>query len=187
MRIITGRHKGTQLRTPSGLDVRPTMDRVREALFSILHNSVQDCEVLDLYAGTGSLGLEAVSRGAASACFVERNPAVVQVLKSNILTAGAQDCVVIGAPVERVLKSLTRQGRRFDLVFLDPPYRKGLVEKTIQQLAATGLVAPNGRIVCEHESRLMPPTEIEPFFRVDNRKYGDTAISVYSPMHGEGL
>jgi len=161
------------------------MDRVREALFSILCDSFEGGNVLDLFAGTGSLGLEAMSRGASAAHFVERNRVVVDALLTNIERTGSDNCTVYAAPVERILRRLAGSGLLFDLVFLDPPYRKGLVEKTIGQLVRTGLVSATGRIVAEHEARLAPPVEIGHFFRTDNRKYGDTAVSFYSPLPDE--
>ncbi len=185
MRIITGRYKGATLRTLPGDTVRPTQDRVREALFSILGDNVRGAAVLDLFAGSGALGLEALSRGASSAAFVEQNRQVAELLKGNIERLGAEACQVYVVPVERILSRLSKDGNVFDLVFLDPPYHKGLVPRTIERLERHNLLSLRCRIVAEHEGRTMPPPEIGRLFRIDSRKYGDTAFSIYSPLHDE--
>jgi 16S rRNA (guanine966-N2)-methyltransferase len=182
MRIITGRYKGATLRTVKGDNVRPTQDRVREALFSILGQHVQGAAVLDLFAGSGGLGLEALSRGAVSATFVERNRVVANVLQQNIDRIGAANCTVVVQTADRAISRLASAGQKFDLVFLDPPYGKGLVPIAIQQLARHELVRLEGRIVAEHEQRYTPPGEMPPFFCIDTRRYGDTAFSIFSPL-----
>lgn len=180
IRVITGRFKGKQLVTLPGLNVRPTMERIREALFSILGDKVRSARVLDLFSGTGALGIEALSRGAADVVFVEKSKTAVKMLKQNIDALGVTECTVFSAPVERVLPRLGAGGNAFDLVFLDPPYRRGLVLKTIKLLARLRLVADGGRIVAQHEARLLPPAKQDEFTRVDWRKYGDTAVSIYT-------
>jgi len=185
VRIITGRFKGRQLDTLPGLNVRPTMDRVREALFSILGDSVQDARVLDLFSGTGALGLEALSRGAFEVVFIEKSRTAVKLLQQNVEMLGVTECKVFGAPVEKVLPRLAAAGEKYELVFLDPPYRRGLVTKTVEQLARLDLVATGGKIITEHEVRLLPPAVLEGFSRIDWRKYGDTGVSIYSRDAGK--
>ena len=184
MRIITGRYKGKELRTASGDETRPTMGRVREALFSIISGNVEEAVVLDLFAGSGALGIEALSRGAARAHFIEKSRRVVEILNSNIAMLPGADCAVHFGPVERVLPGLAKKGLKFDLVFMDPPYNRGIVPRTLEALCRLGLLAPDCRVIAEHETRFKPPREIDSLFRIDRRKYGDTTISIYSPFIG---
>lgn len=180
MRIIAGRYRGHPLTAPSGRTARPTTDRVREALFSILGPSVEDAAVLDLFAGSGALGLEALSRGAARAVFVESSPRSLVAIRKNIQRLGTEAVRVAKGRVEDTLPRLERDGEAFDLVFLDPPYAKGLVAEIIIRLAAGPLLRPGARIVAEHESKASPP-EI-PGGRVqreDTRRYGDTTLTFY--------
>ena len=185
MRIITGRYKGAILRTVRGDSVRPTQDRVREALFSIIGDKVVGAAVLDLYAGSGGLGIEALSRGAMSGTFVERSKPVAVILQENIDRIKAPNCRVFTAPVDKALARLAADGIRFDIVFMDPPYGKDLVPATLQRLAHHKLVTNQGRVIAEHEYRTTLPQEIPPFYRVDSRRYGDTAFSIYTPLIDE--
>jgi len=187
VRIITGRYKGAILRTVRGDSVRPTQDRVREALFSILGDKVVGAAVLDLYAGSGGLGLEALSRGAMSSTFVERNRSVASILQENIDRIGAQNCRVFTAPVDRALPRLAADGIRFDIVFMDPPYGKGLVPTTLQRLGHHKLLNSQGRVIAEHEYRNTLPTEVPPFYRIDTRRYGDTSFTIYTPLLDEEI
>jgi 16S rRNA (guanine(966)-N(2))-methyltransferase RsmD len=161
------------------------MDRVRESLFSILAGTGRAGLVLDLFAGSGSLGLEALSRGAAGCWFVESNRGVAKVLRENIEKTGLAGCSLFVGAVDEALGRLARAGTRFNLVFLDPPYRKGLVERTLGRLDGLALLAPGGRIVAEHESGLLPPAEVGNLFRTDARTYGDTGLSFYSILDME--
>src|SRR5881392_796168 len=122
MRVIAGEYGGRRLQTPAGLDTRPTSDRVREALFSILGERVADARVLDLFAGSGALGLEALSRGAAEATFVDSAPAAIRALREN-LAALAAEAELRREDALRFLDGAARARRHYDLVFLDPPYR----------------------------------------------------------------
>jgi 16S rRNA (guanine966-N2)-methyltransferase len=185
VRVITGRYKGLMLRSTPGNQVRPTQDRVRESLFSILSDIVSDARVLDLFAGFGTLGIEALSRGAQSASFVERNRGVAALLQSNIDRIGHSECKVIVAETAKALRRLSKEGAQFDLVFLDPPYNKGLVERTLEEIARSGVMAPDGRIFAEHESRLKAIRQVAHLYRYDYRRYGDTGISFFTPFSDE--
>jgi len=158
------------------------MDRVREALFSILADSVRDAVVLDLYAGSGSLGLEALSRGATEVCFVDRAHPAVECLQTNITRVGSEECAILPMPVDRALARLVQERMKFDLVFLDPPYYKGLVPRTLEQISRIDILSSRARIVAEHESKLEAPSEVGSLFRIDTRRYGDTSVSIYSPF-----
>lgn len=179
MRVIAGEARGRVLRgPPPGSVTRPTPDRVREALFQIV-GAIDDNRVLDLYAGTGALGIEALSRGARAATFVERDRRVVRVLEENLVRAGVDDrSTVLGMDVLTALDGPLRSSERFDLILADPPYESGLLPRTLER--ASALVAPGGTIVAEHAARDAPPTAagLELF---DTRRYGDTAISFYRP------
>lgn len=183
MRIIGGRLKGRRLAGVRG-QIRPTADRVREAIFNILGTAVVDARVLDLYAGTGALGLEALSRGARSAVFVESHPSALQVLHRNLgqcdLTAVSR---VLALPVGRALPRLAAAGESFGLVFLDPPYGQHQAPAAMTLLARHNLVMPGGQIVVEHSRR----DDLDPDYlhlgRTDQRRYGATLVSFYTCGH----
>jgi 16S rRNA (guanine(966)-N(2))-methyltransferase RsmD len=166
---------------PRGHRLRPTSGLVREALFNILGDTVTGASVLDLYAGTGSLGLEALSRGAASATFVDAEAAACQAILQSAGRAGFSDRVrVIRGRLPGALRSV--EGR-FDLVLCDPPYAAVDVAETLT--GAAGLLAPGGRIVSEHSSRYNPPQVLGRLLLQDRRVYGDTALAWYALQEGE--
>ena len=171
MRIVAGEFKGRRLRMPRGAPTRPTADRVREALFSML-GDVAGARVLDLYAGSGALGIEALSRGAASVVFVERDTRAAAAIQANLDTVGAE------ADVSRqdVLAFVRRDGRSYDLVFCDPPYDSGprIAAALAQRLPA--LLSSDARIVTESDKR--NPLEL-PFPLLRERTYGDTRIAIH--------
>ena len=150
MRIVAGQFRGRPLATPRGNAVRPTSDRMRESLFSILAarygGHLQDARIADLFAGTGALGLEALSRGARQVCFVEQHPASIALVERNIETLGAQEqCRVIRADATR----LPRQKPPFDLILLDPPYGRQLVNGALRSTLAQGWAGPDTLMVAE--------------------------------------
>ncbi len=174
--MIAGVHGGRRLVTPAGTDTRPTSDRVREALFSVLGEAgVRDARVLDLFAGSGALGIEALSRGAAAATFVDADPRAVQAIEAN-LGALELEAQVVRADWRAALRSARRAARQYDLVFLDPPYR--LAERLAPELskAVEGLVRPGGTLVTESDRRA--PLALELPLR-DERRYGDTLIRIH--------
>jgi len=181
MRIIAGERKGHILRAPRGMDTRPTLSRVRESLFSILAADVAGASVADLYAGAGTLGLEALSRGAEHCIFVERNRAALDALRANILKLGYSDKSAVAAT--GVLQWLRRPGvppRSLTLVFADPPYNTGLAEKTLHSLADSFLLAPGGLLImqCAARESLAPPRNTLSLYRTET--YGETAIHFFS-------
>lgn len=182
MRIIAGEYRGLALASvgkgDAGAHLRPTTDRVRESLFSILSGGrfgdpVTDARVLDLFAGTGALGLEALSRGAASVTFVDDGRKALSLIRENIAKCRAQDATRI------VRRDATRlgAGEPHDLIFLDPPYGKGLGEKALAAAMAGGWVAPEAFIVWEDSAPITPPEGVT---LLDARKFGDTKISLLS-------
>jgi 16S rRNA (guanine(966)-N(2))-methyltransferase RsmD len=177
MRVVAGRCGGTKLVAPAGAATRPTSDRVREALFSIL-GDVEGARVLDLYAGTGALGIEAISRGAASTVFVESRPAAIAAISKNLSATRALDQArVVARRAERAVGEIVELGP-FDLILADPPYASvDDATALIARLLEAGAVAPSGRVVLEHGSRTEPPALGLPL--VTTRKYGDTAVSIW--------
>jgi len=173
LRIISGAAKGLRLRTPAGAGTRPMMDRVREALFSSLGEAVCDSAVLDLFAGSGSLGLEALSRGAASAVFVERSRAALAVLGANVEAAGLGG-IVIGSDVDAFLAG---DAGTYDLVFVDPPYAASLasVVRTLDLLVAR--LAEGAVVVLHRRAGDAEPVALGGLSVTDRRKYGDAEIT----------
>ncbi len=177
MRVIAGALGGRKLIAPRGLATRPTTDRVREALFSAL-SSVEGARVLDLYAGTGALGIEALSRGAASAVFVESARPAVAALRENLTSLGLQNKArVITDPVARAVARLTSEGAaRFDLVFADPPYDD--VDDALEALEIlVPVLDPAARVILEHSSRRPPAAVPAALTFVRTRTYGDSALA----------
>lgn len=173
MRVIAGEHRGRRLVAPPGHDTRPTSDRVREALFSIL-GPLDGARVLDLFAGSGALGIEALSRGADSAVFVERAPAALKALRGNLETLGL-DADVHPRDVGVFLRDARAAGDTYDLAFLDPPYRDAAGLGPALELAP--LLAPGGRAVSESGRRA--PLDLPGLEVVDERRYGDTLIRIH--------
>jgi 16S rRNA (guanine966-N2)-methyltransferase len=175
MRVVAGAYGGRRLAAPEGSATRPTSDRVREALFSVLGTSVQGARVLDLFAGSGALGIEALSRGAASVVFVDRAPRAIGAVRANLAALG------IDADVRRIearawLRTASARSEAYDLVFLDPPYRRAaeLGRELSEGLAA--VLAPGARVVTESDRR--DPLELD-LPVADERRYGDTVIRIH--------
>jgi 16S rRNA (guanine966-N2)-methyltransferase len=181
VRIVAGRFGGRRLRAPRGRGTRPTSDRVREALFSML-GSVEGERVLDLFAGSGALAIEALSRGAASATLIERDARAVGVIRANLeaLGLGSEEAKVVHATAEAALRDASRSGDTYDLVLLDPPYRDATAWGRELARALPAVLAPNARVVAESDRRA--PLELDlPVIR--ERRYGDTLIRIHA-THG---
>ena len=179
MRIIAGALKGRILAPVKGR-TRPTAAKVREAIFAILGPVVQGVRVLDLFAGTGALGIEALSRGAAQAVFVEDQPSAAKGLRRNLEVLGLLDrSQVLPLPVAAAVKKLAAQGEQFGLVFLDPPYGGDVAAATLIALAASPLLLPRAWVVAEHSRRETLPEEVGGLTRQALRRYGDTQVAIY--------
>lgn len=175
MRIIAGDKRGCQLVTPKGMDTRPTLDRVKESLFGILQFDIASSRVLDLFAGSGGLGLECLSRHAEFAVFCDHSRDSVKAVKENIKKLGYESrSKVYQCDWAQAVKSLQSAGERFDIVFLDPPYKAGVIEKVIQTLKECDLLNEECIIAAEHDAKL-PPSAPDGFEVYDIRKYGELA------------
>ena len=159
--------------------MRPTTDRVREAVFAILGDDVEGSVVLDLFAGTGAMAIEALSRGAAGAVLVESSPAALGALRANLASLEAVNAVCLPLDYRVAVRRLSAKGRAFDLVFLDPPYGKGLVGLSAGLLSRAGVLAPGAVVVAERAFR--DPVETVPaeWRQRAERRYGDTRITLY--------
>lgn len=178
MRVIAGAAKGRRLRAPRSDRTRPTSDRVREALFSSLQDRLPGARVLDLYAGSGSLGLEAASRGAASVTFVEHAHDTAEVLRHNVTLVAevvVADLRVVVAPVDRALRQAL-PGAPFDLVLVDPPYALPGEELAVVLRALPGVVVADGLVVVERSRRDAPPDWPAQLRHSGTRRYGDTTL-----------
>jgi 16S rRNA (guanine(966)-N(2))-methyltransferase RsmD len=180
VRIIAGAYKGRRLVTPRGDVTRPTADQVRITLMDTLTPWLRDARLLDLFAGAGGVGLEALSRGAAHATFVERDPRAVAALRENIAALGVQAVTrARQADVLRELSALYRHGERFDLVFLDPPYGTDLVETTLETLGGGGLLLPEAWVVAQHFTKRSLASTIGALGAFRTRRFGETTLTFY--------
>ncbi len=179
MRVIGGELRGRRLLVPPGRQIRPTSDRVREAIFDILGPTWNFRRVLDLFAGTGSLGIEALSRGSEEVVFVEQGKVALHCLRRNLRDLGLKSrSWVLPLEVKRGIAVLAEKKERFDLVFLDPPYGKGLVVKTIEEAIRRGIISPSGIIVAEHSPREVIFLHKGTVY-IQQRRYGDTTVSFF--------
>ncbi|WP_373498182.1 16S rRNA (guanine(966)-N(2))-methyltransferase RsmD [Desulfococcus sp.] len=179
MRVIGGRLRGRKLIPIRGSDIRPTADRVREAVFNIIASDIRDARVLDLFAGTGAMGIEALSRGARSAVFIDGRKASLAVVRKNIDLLGIGDrSRVILWDAARNLNCLRAETPDIHLVFMDPPYQKSLVGPALLHLADCGALLPGALIVVEHAVSEPLPEEMAAYALADQRKYGKTFVSL---------
>lgn len=180
-RIVAGRYGGRRLAVPSGAHTRPTSDRVREALFSSLESLVDldGARFADLYAGSGAVGLEALSRGAGHVLLVESDPRAARTARSNVTSLGVADRVrLVTAPVRAVLAAGPEDGEPYDVVFADPPYATADDELTAVQRALVdrGWLAPDALVVIERSRRSTPLSWVDPVTAVRERRYGETTL-----------
>jgi 16S rRNA (guanine966-N2)-methyltransferase len=180
LRVIAGSAKGRRLATLRTLALRPTPDRVREALFNILGTRIDGAAVLDLFAGSGAVGLEAVSRGAQLAILVESHGAACRLTEKNLQRCGLhQQASVWCRDVLSALRVLKSQGRAFDVIFLDPPYQTSLLEDTLQQLGDARLVTTHGQVIAEHFFKRALSERYGRLRHVRGARFGDVALSFY--------
>ena len=175
MRIITGSVKGKRLLTPKGENTRPTSDRVKEGIFSVIQFDIEGRTVLDLFAGSGQMGIEALSRGAECAVFVDNSRDSIEIIKKNLQNTE------LGTK-SRILQSdyisfLSGKGEQFDIAFLDPPYENGLLFKALTALPQR--MKQTGMVICEHPSTETLPDKIESFIKQKTYRYGNTSVTIY--------
>jgi len=180
VRVITGSAKGRPLKTVKNRAVRPTSDRVKESLFNIIGPRVVDADFLDLFAGSGSVGIEALSRGARTCVFVELQTAHLKVVAENLKTTGlAERAELIRRDARAALADLGARGRRFDFIFVDPPYGQGLIPAVLDLIDAHGVLAEGGWVICEHHAKDPVPDAAGGLVRFREVVFGDTVLSIY--------
>ena len=176
MRVITGSARGRRLKELEGLETRPTTGKVKEALFSVIQFDIEGRRVLDLFAGTGQLGIEALSRGAECAVFVERRRDALQVIRENLEACGMTDKArVVNGDAMSYLKS----GETFDLIFLDPPYASGLLEQALEEIVRFDICRRHGIIVAESAADKTLPPLAGPYALYREYRYGKIKLTVY--------
>ena len=177
MRVITGKARGVQLKTPDGLQTRPTADRVKEACFSIIQFDLPGAKVLDLFGGTGQLGIEALSRGASSGVFVDASDKACALIRENLKrTRMENQGQVVRSDYMEYLK---RTKEKFNIIFLDPPYAEVYLENSLNLITQIDILQSNGIIITERPLGKDLPWEYEGFLRSRDYKYGKTLLTVY--------
>ena len=177
MRIISGKARGTKLYTLEGTNTRPTLDRVKESIFNIIQNEIEDATVLDLFAGSGAIGLECLSRGAKKAVLCDKSKEAIQIIKRNIeKTHMEEKAQIINADYENCLEKLKNE--QFDIIYIDPPYVTKYILKSIEKIIAQGNLKKEGIMILEtdDEQRILREIESEEVRIVDKRKYGRATI-----------
>ena len=177
MRVITGKARGVQLMTPEGMQTRPTTDRVKEALFSIINFDIPGAKVLDLFGGTGQLGIEALSRGAQSAVFVDAREDACRLIKENLKRTKLE----LGTRVVRsdYLDYLRRCREQYNIIFLDPPYAEVFLENALKRITEIDILQSDGIIVTERPLGKELPWEFDGYIRSKDYKYGKTLLTIY--------
>lgn len=180
MRVIAGKARGRRLNSVSGLKTRPTTDRIKETLFNIIANEVADSNFLDLYAGNGGIGIEALSRGAKQVIFIDKNPQCTRIIKENLMkTELSSQAEVYTNDALKAITILARKKREFDLVFVDPPYNLGYVAKALAAIAEHKVVSKNGLVITEFGNKEDIPDSVLNLFLVRSENYGDTSLGFY--------
>lgn len=174
MRVITGTARGRKLKTPENYDIRPTTDVVKEAVFNIIQFDVEGRRVLDLFAGTGQLGIETLSRGAASCVFIDSDKAAAAIVRDNL-----HACGLAGHVLQADALSYLEDCGKFDLIFVDPPYDSGLYDKVLQKINLVDILSDGGIIICESRRETPMPSVSEPYFVGREYVYGKVKITVY--------
>lgn len=188
MRVIAGSHRGRRLSGPRGISLRPTSDKVREALFSILGTRIPGCRFLDLYAGTGAVGIEALSRGARLVTFVESDSKAVHIIRKNLTACGMLDRADLRVgSTHSFLRQHDRGRDAYDIVFADPPYADQAALALVLESWALGVVAEGGVLVIEQDARVLPPAGTDRVALLRRYEYGDTALLRYGPAPEKSL
>ncbi|RST75382.1 16S rRNA (guanine(966)-N(2))-methyltransferase RsmD [Siminovitchia acidinfaciens] len=180
MRIISGSCKGRKLKAVPGKSTRPTTDKMKETIFNWIGPYFSGGSCLDLYAGSGGVGLEALSRGMDFVIFVDNNKNAIQTIKANVSLCGMEDkCEIYNNDSERALKAVIKRHLQFDLIFLDPPYKRQKLKALIEMIAEKSLVTESGCIICEHDPEVALPETIGDLIRVKSANYGLSSLSMF--------
>ena len=178
--MISGEAKGHKLKTLKGMATRPTSDRVKESLFNIISSYIPESDILDLFAGSGSLGIEALSRGAGFAVFVDKSRESCDIIKENLIfTRFNEKSEVLLLGYADALSKLAGEGKKFDIVFLDPPYNKNFIQETLKILVKNDIIRENGILIAEHHIDDQLPEYSGRLKLSRKQKYGETTVSIY--------
>ena len=179
VRVISGSARGLKLNTPGDDRVRPTTDRVKESMFNIVQDWVYDSQVLDLFAGSGALGIEALSRGASQAVFCDNSLDSIKIIKSNIEKAKVVDrSQIVSGDFKRCLRDMEAKNQSFDMIFVDPPYYKGLFEEVLDTIRSCKILKKDGIVIVEHDAK-SPIGQVEGLEVYKEKKYGITMLTFY--------
>lgn len=179
VRVISGSARGLKLNTPGDDRVRPTTDRVKESMFNIVQDWVYDSQVLDLFAGSGALGIEALSRGASQAVFCDNSLDSIKIIKSNIEKARVVDrSQIVSGDFKRCLRDMEAKNQSFDMIFVDPPYYKGLFEEVLDTIRSCKILKKDGIVIVEHDVK-RPIGQVEGLEVYKEKKYGITMLTFY--------
>lgn len=181
MRVIAGEHKGRQLRPVPNKLTRPTTDKVKEALFQVIGPFFEGGQALDLFAGSGGLGIEAISRGIGKCIFVDKHPKAIQTIHENLEALKlSEQAEVFRTDAFRAMKAAGKRGLKFDLIFLDPPYKKVSYEKLLEKIQEESLLQNGGIVICEHDAKEILPDQAADFQLFKHDIYGSSiGISMY--------
>lgn len=180
MRVISGKVRGLKLNAPKNDDVRPTTDRVKESLFNMINSYMMESDILDLFAGTGSLGIECLSRGANKCVFVDSSKDSIAIVKSNVKKARVEnESVILNSDFKSAIKSLSLKNQQFDVIFMDPPYYKNMFSDALTAVDSNNLLKEDGIIIVEHDTKDKFPDSIGRLYKSRDKKYGNTTITFY--------
>lgn len=181
MRIIAGEAKNRKLKTRKGFDTRPTLESVKESLFSIIAPYLEESIFLDLFSGSGSIALEAISRGAKRAVMIEKDSEALRYIIENIDSLGFTDrCRAYKNDVLRAIEILGKKGEKFDIIFMDPPYQDEICKKVLKEIEKANILKDDGLIICEHHLYENLEDEIAGFRKTDQRKYNKKILTFYT-------
>lgn len=179
MRVIAGEFKGKSLKAPRGSKIRPTSDRVKEAVFNVLADKISGSSFLELFAGSGSVGIEAISRGADRVFFVESDRLCLKAISANLEALGIKRAKTMLASADEAIEKLMALNERFDIVFLDPPYHQEKLKNCLLKLIGCDILKPHSIAVAEHSKREVLPQQLFTLKLILTKTYGGTAVSFY--------
>lgn len=180
MRITSGKFKNRVILSRRGFNTRPTQERIKEAIFSIIFDKIEGAVFLDLYSGTGNMSFEALSRGVKRAIMIEKDSEALRVIIQNVERLNLNEvCRAYKNDVKRAIEILSNKGEKFDLIFMDPPYKENLTTETLEKISLFNILNEDGIIICEHSSHEILADEIGEFIKFDERDYNRKVISMY--------